>query len=339
MAGWNKPWINFVSANPHQTQVASASQPPYDGVIDFEGDQLIDIPDTDITINSSHNEVQLVSIDDDIQIIADDDIEILPLDNDVQITSDNCVQIETDYQDNSGDVQVVPSDNDVLVTNCTDDIPSTSTNLDDIQIVHTNSTTKSIPNLKSNNDIECIHSDDELNVVFDKKLECSSYSTKSEVRQRWCVTCATHYTDTESVHVKSIAHQLNYHPTVIESVVPQFSIPTSNKGFQLLKKLGWDSKSGLGRNKSGRRYPIKSICKLDRSGFGLRREVARITHTIANKDTIRATVPYKSKPKRDNRQTELDETLGRGNLETPHFYSIRPAPNNIRRRISKPIRR
>lgn len=58
------------------------------------------------------------------------------------------------------------------------------------------------------------------------------------------------------------------------------AIQPSNKGFQLLTKMGWnESDGGLGRNRQGSLVPVKTMLKQDKKGLGaVRKKAARITH-------------------------------------------------------------
>lgn len=48
----------------------------------------------------------------------------------------------------------------------------------------------------------------------------------------------------------------------------KYSLPEENKGFQLLLKSGWSKQSGLGKNQSGIKIPIKTKMKNDKKGVG-----------------------------------------------------------------------
>lgn len=47
------------------------------------------------------------------------------------------------------------------------------------------------------------------------------------------------------------------------------SIDSSNKGYQMLSKMGWNEKDGgLGRRRQGRMNPVTSVLKKDKAGLG-----------------------------------------------------------------------
>jgi hypothetical protein len=58
-----------------------------------------------------------------------------------------------------------------------------------------------------------------------------------------------------------------------------YSIPASNKGYQILVKGGWNREKGLGADGSGHKFPLKTVMKRDRAGLGgSTEEKARVTH-------------------------------------------------------------
>ncbi|KAL8576626.1 hypothetical protein ACOMHN_025101 [Nucella lapillus] len=62
-----------------------------------------------------------------------------------------------------------------------------------------------------------------------------------------------------------------------------FLIPSSNVGYRLMMKTGWDGNRGLGPSGEGHRYPVKTLFKQDRKGLGNTvKEKAKVTHFKAN---------------------------------------------------------
>lgn len=63
--------------------------------------------------------------------------------------------------------------------------------------------------------------------------------------------------------------------------VSQLSLDKSNKGFQILARMGWREKDGgLGKDRQGKLSPVKTILKRNKHGLGAARSVkARVTHT------------------------------------------------------------
>ena len=100
----------------------------------------------------------------------------------------------------------------------------------------------------------------------------------------YCDVCKQTVTEypTES-HTTSTAHQFScqHRPPV-----PGYTIPQSNRGYQMMLRSGWKPERGLGPEQEGRKFPVKTILKQDRLGFGQPVEEssqrkARVTHFTA----------------------------------------------------------
>ena len=83
---------------------------------------------------------------------------------------------------------------------------------------------------------------------------------------------------TSTVHQFSCQHRSNPHTS--------YGIPQSNPGYQIMLRSGWNPEKGLGCEQEGRKYPIKTILKRDRLGFGQSEDEstqrkARVTHFAA----------------------------------------------------------
>ncbi|XP_065898416.1 G patch domain and ankyrin repeat-containing protein 1-like [Dysidea avara] len=80
----------------------------------------------------------------------------------------------------------------------------------------------------------------------------------------------------EHEHNLSTVHQFN---SQFRSTDIPYSIPHSNKGFQLLMKGGWNPECGLGPDGQGTRQPVKTVLKRDREGLGSGKKLKpRVTH-------------------------------------------------------------
>ena len=87
-------------------------------------------------------------------------------------------------------------------------------------------------------------------------------------------------TSTVSKHATSTVHQFSCQH---KPKVTPYGIPESNRGFQLLLKGGWDPEKGLGPDQRGQKFPVKTVLKQDRLGFGLSSRVKpRVTHFSAH---------------------------------------------------------
>ena len=84
-----------------------------------------------------------------------------------------------------------------------------------------------------------------------------------------------------SKHTTSTVHQFSCQQ---KPKVTPYGIRESNRGFQLLLKGGWDPEKGLGPDQQGQQFPVKTVLKQDRLGFGLSssRAKPRVTHFSAH---------------------------------------------------------
>lgn len=102
--------------------------------------------------------------------------------------------------------------------------------------------------------------------------------TKSNDLDNYCESCNLNYKDPEPSHLTTIVHNINTYQPKNRTY---YGIPESNKGFQMLKSSGWDKEKGLGPDEDGRKFPVKTILKRDRQGFGTKSGLSlkpRITH-------------------------------------------------------------
>merc|ERR1719383_299855 len=100
------------------------------------------------------------------------------------------------------------------------------------------------------------------------------------------------------------------------NINPGFGISQTNKGYQMLRKGGWDGMTGLGERGKGRLFPVKSVLKTDRSGVqeGANKS-AKITHFAANdKESVSNRVRVQKKIKPSNEKLANREIFLRGAL-------------------------
>jgi len=126
-------------------------------------------------------------------------------------------------------------------------------------------------------------------------------SSTSKIEFESCNICHGIYDASKlKQHQVSLSHQLEMEKIAQESSNPGFIISEANKGYQLMKRSGWDGKSGLGTEQhKGRLFPVKSVLKRDRSGFQEgARKCAKVTHfTANNKDSVKSVSrDYNPKP-------------------------------------------
>lgn len=114
---------------------------------------------------------------------------------------------------------------------------------------------------------------------------------KTDNEEKFCNDCKNVYKVSKIVHERSIAHLLTLKKYDISTF---YHIPENNKGFQMMLKSGWDKNKGLGVNADGRKFPIKTVFKKDRSCIGKNKEVPKVTHFNANDETSIKTRQHKS---------------------------------------------
>ncbi|XP_039259197.2 G patch domain and ankyrin repeat-containing protein 1 homolog [Styela clava] len=122
-----------------------------------------------------------------------------------------------------------------------------------------------------------------------KVERCREKVLKTIKREKlWCEVCKCHYyaTDGEtehSSHNSSTLHLFNDKDSS-QPHSSHFYISVANKGYQLMQRDGWDGESGLGPGGSGTKYPVKTVLKRDRLGFGAENSEAKskVTHFGAN---------------------------------------------------------
>lgn len=81
----------------------------------------------------------------------------------------------------------------------------------------------------------------------------------------FCELCNTHSRSKEH-HLSSTIHNINLSKG--KKIPTNYVIPESNRGYQIMLKVGWDKEAGLGPDGSGKMYPIKTVQKQDRKGLG-----------------------------------------------------------------------
>lgn len=93
----------------------------------------------------------------------------------------------------------------------------------------------------------------------------------------FCKICETIFKETSvKKHESSTLHIFNSKPKLR---LVAYGIAKQNKGYQMLLNTGWDEETGLGPMGDGAKYPVKTILKRDRKGFGQADDKeARVTH-------------------------------------------------------------
>ena len=98
-----------------------------------------------------------------------------------------------------------------------------------------------------------------------RKGELRTLRGKSE--SYFCEVCQQRVRDSSrQSHSTSTVHQFSCQ----HSLRPpsSYGIPRSNRGYQMMLMSGWDPERGLGCEQEGRKYPLKTVLKRNRLGFG-----------------------------------------------------------------------
>jgi hypothetical protein len=126
-----------------------------------------------------------------------------------------------------------------------------------------------------------------------------------------CVICQERITSTDqATHERSTLHTFNAQKAVSTR---RIMLPESNRGVQLLARLGWKEDKGLGKDGQGQIQPAKSILKLDRTGLGHTQQLpARVTHFPShNAEQAARAVDGKSEAQRKVEEMERRAREGR----------------------------
>lgn len=121
------------------------------------------------------------------------------------------------------------------------------------------------------------------NISSSKRSHCHTPAP-----QFYCELCQMRVQDSpKGLHKTSTTHlfcQHHHHTTTRDGTNPSllYGIPESNRGFQMMLRGGWDPERGLGSQKQGKQFPVKTVLKQDRLGFGLDRGKAKVTHFSAH---------------------------------------------------------
>ena len=97
---------------------------------------------------------------------------------------------------------------------------------------------------------------------------------------QYCPLCKVEIVESSmKEHESSILHLFQNSPT---PKIQHITLPASNRGYQLLSRMGWKKGDGLGIEKEGILHPIATEFKTDRTGLGRHKKKKRITHFPAH---------------------------------------------------------
>ena len=108
-----------------------------------------------------------------------------------------------------------------------------------------------------------------------------------------------------------IAHQFSCQHSVRST---PFVLGTSNPGYRMLVKGGWNKESGLGSREQGVRQPVRTVLKHDRLGVGADQGTkrARVTHFKAGDEGAVRAAPQIARPKSIRQQKAETASKERG---------------------------
>ncbi|CAG9536655.1 unnamed protein product [Cercopithifilaria johnstoni] len=153
--------------------------------------------------------------------------------------------------------------------------------------------------------------------IFSYKKEKSEVTSESSLRKiresgklvkstRFCDACQCTYVG--EAHLSSVVHLLETRKPVLDQ---GYGIPEWNKGYRILRRSGWNEFEGLGRDATGRRYPIKTMLKRDKLGLGFATFDARkVTHfKTSDVNTGNLGLATREKEMKDHRKRILHEKI------------------------------
>jgi hypothetical protein len=115
-------------------------------------------------------------------------------------------------------------------------------------------------------------------LVKSEPLEEANPEDEQEEQVLYCEFCKKEFNtrnETYKEHLASIVHQLNeteQSGDLGKTKFTNYHLRSSNKGYELMLKLGWNETTGLGSNEQGRINPVRAEMKLDRHGIGVVKE-------------------------------------------------------------------
>lgn len=115
-------------------------------------------------------------------------------------------------------------------------------------------------------------------VVISSDDEDDTAESKPADGHFYCVACEKNVAEAEqSKHLRSTLHRFNERNS--HKFARHFGLPDSNVGFRMMLRQGWNRESGLGPLRDGHLYPVKTVIRKPRSGFGTRQSnKAKVTH-------------------------------------------------------------
>lgn len=128
-----------------------------------------------------------------------------------------------------------------------------------------------------------------LQVIEEYERQCETYEISDDEDDQqdddgklFCSDCGIEISkssskshQTSTVHLFSCKFKGNMD-------IKTFGIAKTNRGYQMMRRTGWDGNSALGATQNGKLYPIKTVLRKNRTGLGIAQDGAKITHFKAN---------------------------------------------------------
>ena len=135
-----------------------------------------------------------------------------------------------------------------------------------------------------------LHLDSNLVDVQNFLTENENEMKTEDNKQHYCESCKKQINICEESYVEhatSIIHQINESDSNnnISKKINYHLRASSNKGYQILLKSGWNESTGLGSKLQGRLHPLKTKQKLNRFGIGLLESKKTIQNNTKNADS------------------------------------------------------
>lgn len=115
-------------------------------------------------------------------------------------------------------------------------------------------------------------------IVISSSDENETVEAKTGSEDFYCAVCDSNMAEANrDRHLVSTLHRFNEKNA--HKFARHFGIPDSNVGFRMMLRQGWNRQSGLGPQKDGHLYPVKTVIRKSRSGLGTRQpNTAKVTH-------------------------------------------------------------
>lgn len=147
-----------------------------------------------------------------------------------------------------------------------------------------------------------------LNIVERQSMSIEISDDESDDGTQFCSDCGIEISkstskshETSTVHLFSCKFKGN-------DKIKAFGIARSNRGFQMMRRTGWDGNSALGAKQNGKLYPIRTVIRKRNTGLGIEQDPAKVTHFKANDTSaVHFRPPPRALTKREIHENDLRE--------------------------------